>query len=242
MKKLFTLLFCGFAFVAANAQSVDYEIVAFLSDTSQSASILTEINLGPNDNLNPIYLLSNNGPDVINSTDTLWTDITIEGQEFGSMYIPGAMLQGFTSGLQTLMYSEQPLVTAAQMDQLMAYFNITSGQFNMCYAVRIGGVAIDPVATNNQKCITVKRGNVGIDGFNAEEINVYPNPATSVINVANAENAQVSVFDINGKLMVSVESASANQTIDASNFANGLYYVRITDGNNVITKKVNVVK
>ena len=30
MKKIFTLLFCGFAFVAANAQSVDYEMFAFL--------------------------------------------------------------------------------------------------------------------------------------------------------------------------------------------------------------------
>ena len=242
MKKIFTLLFCGFAFVAANAQSVDYEMVAFLSDTSQSASMITEINLGPNDNLNPIYLLKNNGPDVIAPADTLYTDITIEGQAFGSMYIPGSYLQDFTSEMSIVMYGDQPLATAAQIDQIMTYFNITSGQFNLCYEVRIGGVSTDPVPTNNKQCVVVKRGNVGIDGFNAEEINVYPNPATNVINVANAENAQVSVFDINGKLMVSVESASANQTIDASNFANGLYFVRITDGNNVVTKKINVVK
>ena len=204
--------------------------------------MITEINLGPNDNLNPIYLLKNNGPDVIAPADTLYTDITIEGQAFGSMYIPGSYLQDFTSEMSIVMYGDQPLATAAQIDQIMTYFNITSGQFNLCYEVRIGGVSTDPVPTNNKQCVVVKRGNVGIDGFNAEEINVYPNPATNVINVANAENAQVSVFDINGKLMVSVESASANQTIDASNFANGLYFVRITDGNNVVTKKINVVK
>ena len=73
-------------------------------------------------------------------------------------------------------------------------------------------------------------------------MNVYPNPATTVINIDNAEGAQVSVFDINGRMITNVESASANQTIDASNFAKGMYIVRIANGNNVITKKVSVVR
>ncbi|MBO4232273.1 MAG: T9SS type A sorting domain-containing protein, partial [Bacteroidales bacterium] len=152
------------------------------------------------------------------------------------MYLPGSQVAGW--GNQTIVLSgNEPILTAAEMNQ----YNIT-GTFTICYTVRAGGNVTDPDASNNKACLTIKRGGVGIDGFNAEEINVYPNPATNVINVANAENAQVSVFDINGKLMVSVESASANQTIDASNFANGLYFVRITDGNNVVTKKINVVK
>jgi hypothetical protein len=43
-------------------------------------------------------------------------------------------------------------------------------------------------------------------------------------------------------MVSSVNSASANQTIDASNLAKGMYIVRIANGNNVITKKINVVR
>ena len=237
MKKLFTLLFCGFAFVAANAQTCDYQLLGF-ADANQQ--MITELTLGPNDDLNPAVVFTNAGPDLPGANDTVWLDLSVimGGQEapVGSSYVPGSAVAGWANQ-QVALSGEQALLTAAEMNE---YGLI--GTLQICYTVRAGGNVTDPDASNNKACLTVKRGGVGIDGFNAEEINVYPNPATSVINVANAENAQVSVFDINGKLMVSVESATANQAIDASNFANGLYFVRITDGNNVITKKVNVVK
>ena len=47
---------------------------------------------------------------------------------------------------------------------------------------------------------------------------------------------------MNGRMVNSVESASANQAIDASSLAKGMYIVRIVDGQNVTTKKVNVVR
>ena len=116
------------------------------------------------------------------------------------------------------------------------------GTFQLCYEIRIVGAATDPVSSNNQACLTINRGATGINEVAEGEVNVYPNPATTVINIDNAEGAQVSVFDINGRMITNVESASANQTIDASNFAKGMYIVRIANGNNVITKKVSVVR
>ena len=116
------------------------------------------------------------------------------------------------------------------------------GSFQFCYNLRIVGAATDPDLSNNQACLTVNRGVNGIENIVAGEINVYPNPATDVIYVDNAEGAQVSVFDMNGRMVNSVESASANQAIDASSLAKGMYIVRIVDGQNVTTKKVNVVR
>ena len=101
---------------------------------------------------------------------------------------------------------------------------------------------VDNNPANNLICLTVHRGATGISEVAEGEVNVYPNPATTVINIDNAEGAQVSVFDINGRMISNIESASANQTIDASNFAKGMYIVRIANGNNVITKKVSVVR
>ena len=114
--------------------------------------------------------------------------------------------------------------------------------FELCMYAYLTGESVDDNDANNTGCITINRGTTGINEVAEGEVNVYPNPATTVINIDNAEGAQVSVFDINGRMISNVESASANQTIDASNLAKGMYIVRIANGNNVITKKVNVVR
>ena len=233
MKKLFTLFAAMVAVVALNAQTVDYELVGFYDGTS----IVSTINLGMNDDLNPSVILKNNGPDVPANSDSIFIDIELEGQMVGSMYMLGNQIAALTANQQTALGSQTPLFTANEMNQ----YGI-EGTFNMCYTIRIVGAATDPVSTNNRACVTINRGTTGINEVAEGEVNVYPNPATTVINIDNAEGAQVSVFDINGRMITNVESASANQTIDASNLAKGMYIVRIANGNNVITKKVNVVR
>ena len=234
MKKLFTLFAAMVAVVALNAQTVDYEMRGFV-DNSTDQNIITEINLSLTDDLNPNAVLVNVGPDVPNTTDTVLMDISIEGTVLGSMMIPTSYTQQLTAGNGLILSGQQPLFTAADMEGM-------EGSSQLCYEVRIVGAAVDPVSSNNQACITINRGTTGINEIAEGEVNVYPNPATTVINIDNAEGAQVSVFDINGRMITNVESASANQTIDASNFAKGMYIVRIANGNNVITKKVSVVR
>lgn len=234
MKKIFTFFAAMTAVVALNAQTVDYAIDGFVDEEQQQ---ITELNLGMNDDLNPAFVLTNNGPDVPANTDSIMFDITIEGQLLGSSYIMGSQLQTFTAGASAAISGQEPLLTAQEMTD----YGI-EGTFNFCYEVRIVGAATDPDASNNQACITITRGTVGVNDVVAGEVNIYPNPANDVINVENAENAQISVFDINGRMITTIESASANQTIDASNFAKGMYIVRIANGNNVITKKVSVVR
>lgn len=233
MKKLFTLFAALVTVVALNAQTVDLELVGFYDGTN----LITELNLGLNDDLNPTIVLKNNGPDVPAAADTVFLDIILEGNNLGAMYLMGSQLAGLTAGQQGTLGSQTPLFTASEMSE----YGI-EGSFEMCYEVRIVGAATDPVSTNNRACMTVNRGTVGINEVAEGEVNVYPNPATTVINIDNAEGAQVSVFDINGRMISNIESASANQTIDASNFAKGMYIVRIANGNNVITKKVSVVR
>ena len=236
MKKLFTLFAAMFAVVALNAQTVDYYMMGFV-DNSTDQNAITELNLSLNDDLNPNAVLVNNGPDVPAGTDTVYLDVAINGMDLGAMYIMGSQLSGLTAGQGTILSGNQALFTADQMNQAGI-----EGTFELCYTVRIVGAATDPDASNNQACLTINRGDVGVNEIAAGEINVYPNPATDVIYVANAEGAQVSVFDMNGRMVNSVESASANQAIDASSLAKGMYIVRIVDGQNVTTKKVNVVR
>jgi len=79
---------------------------------------------------------------------------------------------------------------------------------------------------------------VNVEDQVASLISVYPNPANNVITVANAENANITIINMVGAVVSSVNNASAHQTIDISTLANGTYFVRV----NSEVFKINVVK
>ena len=242
MKKLFTLFAAMVTFVALNAQNqVDFEVVGFYNANQQP---VTEVTLSPTQDLNPYIAFTSHSTATLTSADTLVFVVFVNDQP---ITVAGGFLGSQAAGLETdaiyflvIDNNGTPATTldAATMDELGM-----TGDYQVCVSAMIWGTSVDPVESNNTACLTVHRGNsTGINEVAEGEVNVYPNPATTVINIDNAEGAQVSVFDINGRMISNVESASANQTIDASNLAKGMYIVRIANGNNVITKKVSVVR
>lgn len=79
---------------------------------------------------------------------------------------------------------------------------------------------------------------VSVENIEVSNINVYPNPASEMITITNAENANITVLNILGEIVYTVENAVSNQTIDISKLAAGTYFVRV----NTEVFKVNVVK
>ena len=71
---------------------------------------------------------------------------------------------------------------------------------------------------------------------------VYPNPACNEIHIDNMAGAQISIFNIAGQEVMSIENASASATINVANLTEGLYIVRVVNGNEVATSKVNIVR
>ena len=237
MKKLFTLFAAMVTFVALNAQNVDYELMGFIDPASQEFS--EEMHISMTDTLIIYPYIVNNGPDALANGDSLLFNISVAGIDLGYVgWSTAELAQNELLDVNTGWVASIGLFTAAQMDQYVGYIGT---DFEVCVTLATQ-IATDVDPSNNNSCVHVYRGTTAISEVAEGEVNVYPNPATTVINIDNAEGAQISVFDINGRMINNIQSASANQTIDASNLAEGMYIVRIANGNNVITKKVSVVR
>lgn len=63
------------------------------------------------------------------------------------------------------------------------------------------------------------------------EYSLFPNPASTFVNLSNLGNAAVLVemFNSTGKLISSEKSANATTSLDISDLAPGIYFYRITD-------------
>lgn len=241
MKKLFTLFAAMVAFVAVNAQNTaDLGVYGFF-ESMQSQTPATEITIGMNDDLKPYVGYFNAGPTALTNADTIVFYAVIDNQPV-SLFAAG-LGGGMEINNIYVIVMDQQGTPATILDKQFMDDNSLTGTFEVCVAIDLwSNTLTDANTSNNTACLTVHRG--GTTGINEleGEVNVYPNPATTVINIDNAEGAQISVYDLSGRMVSNVESASANQTIDASNLAKGMYIVRIANGNNVITKKVNVVR
>lgn len=76
----------------------------------------------------------------------------------------------------------------------------------------------------------------------ASQFSVFPNPATNVINIANADNALVNgvaIVDLNGRTVKSVKfDGVANAEINVADLASGVYIMTIASDKGTATKKI----
>ena len=71
-----------------------------------------------------------------------------------------------------------------------------------------------------------------------EGLSIYPNPAKGFFNIANAEGADVVIFDMTGRKVRNLKKLSANQEVDTKRMPTGAYFVTITKGGLVTTEKL----
>lgn len=82
----------------------------------------------------------------------------------------------------------------------------------------------------------------GIADEQLEDVNVYPNPTTGIINVNNVRGAEVEVYDMIGKLVYSADNLDDVARINLGDLNNGTYILRVIKDNKVKTQKVNLMK
>lgn len=103
----------------------------------------------------------------------------------------------------------------------------------------VGGATATPPPTVTE----ISGGREGVDAEPQylEEFytTVYPNPATTNVSIVieGMKNAEYTVVDLFGRAILKGEISEGRATIKLSNLSKGVYFIKVDDGNAVVTKK-----
>ena len=68
---------------------------------------------------------------------------------------------------------------------------------------------------------------------------LFPNPSRDVVYISGiTHQVDIQIFDISGKEVINTNQTNNKNGIDTSNLSGGIYFVRINDGENIITRKL----
>jgi hypothetical protein len=79
----------------------------------------------------------------------------------------------------------------------------------------------------------------GLD-FNKKLVDIFPNPATNAINInitGFAGTSEISLYDINGQLLMKKQTNTVNSELDISKLRAGVYLVKVKNGEKEISVK-----
>ena len=88
--------------------------------------------------------------------------------------------------------------------------------------------------------VTVTESGVAVDENAISEISVYPNPTSSIINIAAEDMQNITIIDMAGRVVMSKDVNSNFETISAEGFAKANYMVRIATADGVVVKNIVV--
>lgn len=91
-----------------------------------------------------------------------------------------------------------------------------------------GGLATSQFSSN---------GVLGVNQSILENINIYPNPTRNILNISNAESADIQVYDMLGRMIIAKGNISLNEELNVSGMNTGTYFIQITKDGSSTTKK-----
>ena len=107
------------------------------------------------------------------------------------------------------------------------------------YDYQVVSNCADGATSDPSNSVTERTTNVGIEDYDAAAISVFPNPTTGMVQVSSSkfQVSGVDVYDVYGKLL-KTDAMMDNSTVDMSGYAAGVYFLRVSTENGVVTKRV----
>jgi len=100
-----------------------------------------------------------------------------------------------------------------------------------------GQITIDMVVNNDLYSMDLNLL-TDIESSVADRFMLYPNPAKDVINISGIlTRTTASIYDINGKLVISKEISSTESEISVTGLTSGMYVIKLQEDNQVYVKR-----
>jgi hypothetical protein len=74
------------------------------------------------------------------------------------------------------------------------------------------------------------------------KVKIYPNPVISDLKITNLKNTNIEIYNIVGQRVSHLEDVSGDISVDMKIFPDGIYFVKLKNGNAIRTERIKLVK
>lgn len=161
--------------------------------------------------------------------------------------LPSVTLDLSTIDLQCVTINAVALVGGMPAGGTYSGTGVTTGNFSPS-AAGVGTYTLmysysDANCSNMASDVITVDACTGIKTLSSDLFAIYPNPSNGIVIVKSpALNAQVIVFDVNGKKVYTQTTSSFETQLDLSNLSNGVYHLNIISDNQSFNHKIMINK
>ena len=112
----------------------------------------------------------------------------------------------------------------------------TGGVYSYQYSTAEGCDSIYTLNLTEEIC-------TGLTNSAIAGIEIYPNPSSGILHISNIpQGSQIKLINALGQVLVNMDAADAQTTLDVSNIANGIYTISLDADGIVVTRKMVIEK
>ncbi|MFK7904533.1 MAG: T9SS type A sorting domain-containing protein, partial [Chitinophagales bacterium] len=147
-----------------------------------------------------------------------------------------------SNGLETIVTSQMVTAPAYEMTyELNVPFEAVNALEEYEWSVRVSSPLEEDCADNNDVSVSVSQGSVSIkDVWQGGKIQLYPNPVSDQLQIISPDNEplQLQIYNLQGAMIQMETLPNGSQTLNLSEYPNGVYWVRFTGEKGAWSQKV----